>query len=106
TVVSGSVTPTPLLALAWGSRSTRRIRRLWARAAARLTAVVVFPTPPFWLITPMIGNPVLRVYAVRRGYHRAPTHAPRPRLRPCASRHRPRSLARHCPRVTPRPPAA
>ena len=32
---------------AWASRSTRRTRRfVAARAAARLTAVVVLPTPP------------------------------------------------------------
>src|SRR5690554_109450 len=77
-VVSGSVTPTPLLAFACGSRSTSRIRRRWASAAARLTAVVVFPTPPFWLITPMMGKPVLRGDAVRRGYHRVPGAAPPP----------------------------
>src|SRR5207244_5402405 len=36
-------------ALACGSRSMRRTRRLLtARQAARLTAVVVFPHPPFW----------------------------------------------------------
>src|SRR6266702_2724830 len=34
----------------WGSRSTRRTRcSRSARAAPRLTAVVVLPTPPFWL---------------------------------------------------------
>ena len=47
--------PTPLVALAWGSRSNSNTR--WPRAlrqAARLTAVVVFPTPPFWLATAMI----------------------------------------------------
>ncbi|VXC51359.1 hypothetical protein PSCLAVI8L_90131 [Pseudoclavibacter sp. 8L] len=37
-------------ALPWGSRSMTRTRApSVARAAARLTAVVVFPTPPFWL---------------------------------------------------------
>src|SRR5437867_11523900 len=35
---------------AWGSRSMRRVLNFfWARAAARLIAVVVLPTPPFWL---------------------------------------------------------
>src|SRR5262249_49166550 len=35
---------------AWGSRSTRSTRcSRSARAAPRLTAVVVLPTPPFWL---------------------------------------------------------
>src|SRR5690554_1425480 len=44
--------PNPLEALAWGSRSTRSVRRSeTANEAARLTAVVVLPTPPFWLAT-------------------------------------------------------
>ena len=50
--------PRALVALAWGSRSTRRT--LWplaAMAAARLTEVVVFPTPPFWLATAIIFIP-------------------------------------------------
>src|SRR5688572_28687818 len=35
---------------AWGSRSTSSVRLPRSeRAAARLMAVVVFPTPPFWL---------------------------------------------------------
>src|SRR5882724_11502690 len=40
---------------AWESQSIRRVG--WsavARHEARLTAVVVFPTPPFWLATAMI----------------------------------------------------
>src|SRR2546421_329382 len=38
-----------------GSRSSRRTRRpLRANAAARLTVVVVLPTPPFWLAIAMI----------------------------------------------------
>src|SRR5216683_1907153 len=42
-------TPTPLVAFPWGSRSTSSTRRSeTASDAARLTAVVVFPTPPFW----------------------------------------------------------
>jgi len=40
--------PRPLVALAWGSKSTRRTRRpTEARHAARLMVVVVLPTPPF-----------------------------------------------------------
>src|SRR5436190_19337609 len=47
--------PTPLVRLLWGSRSTRRTRRsATASDAARLIAVVVFPTPPFWLATATI----------------------------------------------------
>src|SRR5438105_4376230 len=41
--------------LPWGSRSIRRVLRFfWERAAARLMAVVVFPTPPFWFAIVMI----------------------------------------------------
>src|SRR5207247_936239 len=45
---------------ACGSRSMRRVRLfLRANAAARLTAVVVLPTPPFWfaiaMTVPMFG---------------------------------------------------
>ena len=39
-----------MVALPWGSRSTTSTRwPIWARPAARLTVVVVLPTPPFWL---------------------------------------------------------
>src|SRR6266446_1774557 len=45
-------TPIPLVAFPWGSRSTTRERcSCAAREAARLTAVVVLPTPPFWFTT-------------------------------------------------------
>src|SRR5215469_556516 len=41
-----------MVALPCGSRSISRTRRrVAAREAARLTAVVVLPTPPFWLAT-------------------------------------------------------
>src|SRR3954469_10239171 len=41
--------PRPLVAFPCGSRSTRRTRfSATASEAARFTAVVVFPTPPFW----------------------------------------------------------
>src|SRR5579862_7039425 len=47
--------PTPLVRLPCGSMSTRRTRRsAKANEAARLIAVVVLPTPPFWLATAMI----------------------------------------------------
>src|SRR5262245_3671610 len=45
--------------LAWGSRSMRSVGLpRSASAAARLIAVVVFPTPPFWLAiaTIMLGS--------------------------------------------------
>src|SRR6185295_5503509 len=44
--------PTPLVKFACGSRSTSRTRFPdSARDVARLIAVVVFATPPFWLAT-------------------------------------------------------
>src|SRR6266581_2621858 len=47
-------TPSPVVALPWGSRSMSRVgRSARARPAARFTAVVVLPTPPFWLTTAM-----------------------------------------------------
>src|SRR5437867_4507592 len=47
--------PSPVVAFPCGSRSIRSVC-LSAREspAARLTAVVVFPTPPFWLTTAMV----------------------------------------------------
>ena len=47
--------PAPVVALPCGSRSTSSTRRfIAARLAARLTAVVVLPTPPFWFATAMM----------------------------------------------------
>src|SRR5215471_3848800 len=47
--------PNPLVALPWGSMSTRRTRLpCKASPAARFTEVVVLPTPPFWLATATI----------------------------------------------------
>src|ERR1700733_6163748 len=44
--------PNPPEELAWGSQSTsRQVSPSRANAAERLIAVVVFPTPPFWLTT-------------------------------------------------------
>src|ERR1700680_4819917 len=46
--------PSPLVVLPCGSMSTSRTRRpISASAAPRLTAVVLFPTPPFWLTIAM-----------------------------------------------------
>jgi len=48
-------TPLPMVALPCESRSTSSTRRgAAARAAARFTAVVVLPTPPFWLAMAMM----------------------------------------------------
>src|SRR3989344_7640887 len=45
-------TPRPVEALPWGSMSTISTRLpMAARAVPRLMAVVVLPTPPFWLDT-------------------------------------------------------
>src|ERR1700741_2416647 len=42
--------PSPVEALPWGSRSmTSTCSPMAARAVPRLMAVVVLPTPPFWL---------------------------------------------------------
>ena len=55
-------TPLPMVALPCGSRSTSRTRLgVRASAAARLTAVVVLPTPPFWLATAMMRAVAARV---------------------------------------------
>ena len=44
--------PDPVVALAWESISIRRTFLFVAASeAAKFTAVVVFPTPPFWLAT-------------------------------------------------------
>ena len=49
-----------MVELAWGSVSTRSVERPFcANPAARLTAVVVFPTPPFWLVIATIMNLVV-----------------------------------------------
>src|ERR1700724_138688 len=43
------------VALAWESQSTRRVGcSAVAKQAAKLTAVVVLPTPPFWFAQAMI----------------------------------------------------
>src|SRR5687767_9484952 len=48
-------TPEPMVALPCGSRSTISTRcPILASPAARLTVVVVLPTPPFWLATQKI----------------------------------------------------
>jgi hypothetical protein len=51
-------TPSPVVALPCGSRSTTRtLLPSSPRAAARFTTVVVLPTPPFWLATVTIMRP-------------------------------------------------
>src|SRR5690606_38342406 len=50
--------PSPVLALPCGSRSTISTRSpIAASAVARLMAVVVLPTPPFWLASVMMRGP-------------------------------------------------
>src|SRR5580704_18232131 len=47
--------PSPVLALPWGSRSISSTRfSIAASAVARLIAVVVLPTPPFWFAIAMM----------------------------------------------------
>src|SRR5579862_8078090 len=77
-------TPTPLLALPCGSRSTRSVlRSAAATLAARFTAVVVFPTPPFWLTTAMTrgreGMPVVLGRGSGRLMRGANLYPPSPR---------------------------
>src|SRR3984885_7500859 len=51
---SSRAKPRPPVVLAWGSQSINKVERpSRARAAAQLMAVVVLPTPPFWLTTAM-----------------------------------------------------
>src|SRR4051812_39378388 len=45
--------PRPVEALPWGSRSSSRTLWSAARTVARLMAVVVLPTPPFWFARAM-----------------------------------------------------
>src|SRR5580698_2956323 len=50
--------PRPVEALPWGSRSISSTRSPTAASAVpRLMAVVVLPTPPFWLETESTRNP-------------------------------------------------
>ena len=88
--------PQPMVALPCGSRSISSTRRrVAASEAARLTAVVVLPTPPFWLamaMTRFMGDSVLHC--------RARKPAPTARLEPEASGDQrsarlPQALARH-----------
>src|SRR5215468_8727414 len=75
-------TPLPMVVLPWGSMSISSTRRLVAaRDAARLTAVVVLPTPPFCIAmamtrfmdrectAPARPRPVSRTRATPRGTH-------------------------------------
>src|ERR1700760_4997091 len=50
--------PRPVEALPWGSRSITRVGAPTAASAVpRLMAVVVLPTPPFWLATTSTRRP-------------------------------------------------
>src|SRR6185295_15035547 len=68
--------PMPEVAFPCGSASTRRTRcPQEAITAARLTAVVVFPTPPFWLATAMDLAIIQRFHLVGTGWPPKPnTH--------------------------------
>src|SRR5262249_23645471 len=60
-----------IVLLAWGSRSMSSVRLpRRARAAARLIAVVVFPTPPFWFAIATI------IEGATGLYHPAPPRRP------------------------------
>src|SRR5207247_5779961 len=80
--------PRPEVAFACGSRSTTSAR--WpasARQAARLIAVVVIPTPPFWVARAKI----LATRPLSLGQRTLPRHAGAPR----ESRRRRRELREH-----------
>src|SRR5881397_2109715 len=73
--------PIPVEALPWGSRSiTSTACPASARAAPRLTAVVDFPTPPFWFAMAttraLFGS--TGPTEVRSGFRPALTRAGRP----------------------------
>ena len=54
-VICDFSTPQPMVALPCGSMSMSSTRRrVAANDAARFTAVVVLPTPPFWFATAMM----------------------------------------------------
>ncbi|WP_341648990.1 hypothetical protein [Thauera humireducens] len=57
--------PLPIVALPCGSRSISKVRcPACCSAAARLTQVVVLPTPPFWLATQKILAMVESGYSI------------------------------------------
>src|SRR3989442_10893691 len=67
--------PTPLVEFACGSASTSSVlRSAVASDAARLTAVVVFPTPPFWFAIARTSaiSPSHRTAGRWRKYHAIP----------------------------------
>src|SRR5208283_2426013 len=76
-------TPQPMVALPCGSRSISSTRLLVAvKDAARLTAVVVLPTPPFWFATAMTRfmlylDPAARAAPHVPGPERVPQYAAR-----------------------------
>src|SRR5512147_2030465 len=77
----------PLVALPWGSPSMRRVRcSAAARLAARLTAVVVLPTPPFWFAIAMTLATCYRVCWRDGGVSAEYTRACRQRLATDVSR--------------------
>src|SRR5947208_752009 len=62
--------PTPLVELPWGSASMSSVlRSAVASEAARFTAVVVLPTPPFWfaiaITRDIINRYITRSYITR-----------------------------------------
>src|SRR6202035_1537667 len=64
--------PRPLVEFDCGSQSTRSVLTSAAASeAARLMAVVVLPTPPFWLATAMTRPMILLFALLRAGYANA-----------------------------------
>ena len=74
---SPGLTPREIEALRSASRSTRRtVLPVLARTAATLTAVVVFPTPPFGLKAAMISEFDAYSLEEKRIYFNHYTHIP------------------------------
>src|ERR1035441_2668266 len=66
--MSRRATPRPEGALAWGAQSMMRTRRpVSPRWAATLIAVVVLPTPPFWLATARTSGDMAAIMRRRDG---------------------------------------
>src|SRR5258707_15864715 len=64
--------PRPLVEFDCGSQSTSSVLTSAAASeAARLMAVVVLPTPPFWLATAMTRPMILLFVLLRAGYANA-----------------------------------
>src|SRR5579884_3645296 len=66
-------TPRPVVELPWGSESISSTRKSFAASdAERLIAVVVLPTPPFWLAMAIVFGTLYGWYHEDRSFGRVP----------------------------------